>query len=82
MASPANSSNQASESGSKKEEAIGDMLISLGIEDDKLDDLVFEDEESAPKQGIKWMALAKVHTANNFSPITFENHMRSAWSPA
>ncbi|KAK1652385.1 hypothetical protein QYE76_070190 [Lolium multiflorum] len=60
MASPANSSNQASGSGSKKEEAIGDMLNRLGIEDDELDDLVFEDEESAPKQGIKWMALAKV----------------------
>ncbi|KAK1629311.1 hypothetical protein QYE76_003626 [Lolium multiflorum] len=82
MASPATSSTQASGSGSKKEEAIGEMLNRLGIEDDELDDLVFEEEESAPKQGIKWMALAKVHTANNFSPITFENHMRNAWSPA
>jgi hypothetical protein len=82
MASPATSSTQASRSGSKKEEAIGEMLNRFGIEDDELDDLVFEEEESAPKQGIKWMALAKVHTANNFSPITFENHMWNAWSPA
>jgi hypothetical protein len=82
MASPPNSSNQASGSGSKKEEAIGDMLNRLGIEDDELDDLVFEEEESAPKQGMKWMALARVYTANNFSPLTFENHMWNAWSPA
>jgi hypothetical protein len=40
MASPANSTNQASGSGSKREEAIGDRLKRLGIEDDELDDLV------------------------------------------
>jgi hypothetical protein len=45
-------------------------------------DLVFEDEEDAPKEGIKWMALVKVHTANYFSPQTFEQHMCVAWSPA
>jgi hypothetical protein len=30
---------------------------------------------------IKWMALAKVHTSNFFSPQTFEQHMIIAWSP-
>jgi hypothetical protein len=34
------------------------------------------------KEGIKWMALAKVHTMNYFSPKSFEQHMRVAWSPA
>jgi hypothetical protein len=42
---------------------------------------VFEEEESAPKE-VKWMALAKVHNTNFFSPQTFEQHMRVAWSPA
>jgi hypothetical protein len=31
---------------------------------------------------MKWMALARVHAANPFSPQTFEQHMRVAWSPA
>jgi hypothetical protein len=31
---------------------------------------------------MKWTALAKIHTANSFSPQTFEQHMRVAWSPA
>jgi hypothetical protein len=58
MASPANSSTQAGGSGNKKSDAIGDLMQRLGIEEDELDDLVFEEEEeSAPKQGIKWMAL-------------------------
>jgi hypothetical protein len=44
----------------------------LGIEDDEIDDLVFEDEADAPVGGIKWMALVKVHTMNYFSSQTFE----------
>jgi hypothetical protein len=67
MASPANSSNQASGSGSKQSETLDAMLLRLGIEEDELDDLIFEEEESISKE-IKWMALAKVHTTNFFSP--------------
>jgi hypothetical protein len=44
-------------SGSKKPKAIDDLLQRLGIEDDEIDDLVFEEEESVPKEGVKWMAL-------------------------
>jgi hypothetical protein len=58
------------------------MLQRLGIDEDELDDLVFEDEEEAPKEGLKWLALARVHTENYFSPQTFEQHMMVAWSPA
>jgi hypothetical protein len=52
------------------------------IEDDEIDDLVFEQEADAPVGGIKWMALVKVHTMNYYSSQTFEQHMRVAWSPA
>jgi hypothetical protein len=58
------------------------MLRRLRIEEEEIDDLVFEEEEAAPKEGIMWMALTKVHTANFFSLQTFEQHMRIAWSPA
>ncbi|KAK1649225.1 hypothetical protein QYE76_067030 [Lolium multiflorum] len=63
-------------------EALDDLLNRLGIEEDEIDDLIFEEEEAAPKEGIKWMALARVHTSNFFSPQTFEQHMCVAWSPA
>jgi hypothetical protein len=53
MVSPANSLNQAEGSRSKKDEAIGDLLERLGREEDELNDLVFEEEESAPKQGME-----------------------------
>jgi hypothetical protein len=80
--SGSSSSNKASGSGLKEKEKISDMLQRLGIEEDEYDDLVLEDEEEAPIQGLKWMALVRVHTSNFFSPQTFEQHMKAAWSPA
>jgi hypothetical protein len=34
--------------------------------------MIFEDGEVAPKEGMKWTALARVHTKNFYSPQTFE----------
>jgi hypothetical protein len=83
MASPALSSTaDPSVSGPKISEPIDNLLLCLGIEDDEIDDLVFEEEESAPKEGVKWMALVRVHATNYFSPQSFEQTMRIAWSPA
>jgi hypothetical protein len=75
MASPAGSSNQGGGTAKKKDEPIGDLLQRLGLDEEELDDLVFGEEEFAPKQGMKWMALLKIHTTNQFSPVTFEQHM-------
>jgi hypothetical protein len=61
-------------------ESIDDMLERLRIEEEEFDDLVFEEEE-APKEGIKWMALCRIHSTNYFSAESFEQHMRVAWSP-
>jgi hypothetical protein len=84
MASPAGSSTSGNigGSGSNREEGIDDLLKRLGFEDDEVDDLVFEDESDVPKEGMKWMALARVHTSNFFNIQTFEQHMITAWSPA
>ncbi|KAK1660417.1 hypothetical protein QYE76_048576 [Lolium multiflorum] len=77
-----NSGNWPDGSNKQKEEGIDDMLHRLGIGEDDFDDLVFEEIEGAPKEAMKWMALARVHTTNYFSLSTFEQHMRVAWSPA
>jgi hypothetical protein len=69
-------------SSSQKEEGIDDMLHRLGIGESDFDDLIFEEVEGISHEGIKWMALARVHTTNYFSAATFEQHMKVAWSPA
>jgi hypothetical protein len=80
--STASTTDRPGGSGIKKSEGLDDLLQRLGIEDDESDGLIFEEEETAPKQGIKWIALARVHTSNFFGPQTFEQHMKIAWSPA
>jgi hypothetical protein len=75
------SSNAPGEPGAAQGEAIQDMLQRLGIQDDG-DDLVFQEQEEVPREGLKWFALVRVHTGNYFSPQMFEQHMKTAWSPA
>jgi hypothetical protein len=43
------------------------MLQRLGIEEEEFDDFVFKEEETTPKEGINWMALARVHNSIFFS---------------
>jgi hypothetical protein len=84
MASPAESSTSArfADPTEGKDEGINELLKRLGFEEDEVDDLIFEEESDVPLDGIKWMALARVHTSNYFSIQTFEQHMNTAWSPA
>jgi ribosome-binding ATPase YchF (GTP1/OBG family) len=63
-----------------KEVGIDELLEKLGFEDDEVDDLIFEEETDDPLEGIKWMALARVHTTNYFSAQTFLQHMVTSWS--
>jgi hypothetical protein len=81
-ASSASSGNQEASAGAKSTEGIDDLLQCLGIEEDAFGDLVYDEVEGVPKEGIKWMALAMVHTTNFFSLTTFEHHMKAAWSPS
>jgi hypothetical protein len=81
-ASSANSGNRPGGSDQQGEERIDDMLHWLRIGEEDFDDLVFEDLEGVPKEGVKWMALARVHTHDYFSASTFEQHMKVAWSLA
>jgi hypothetical protein len=80
--SSANSGTYVAEPSNQKDEGIDDLLHRLGIGEADFDDVVFEEVEGVPKEGMKWMALARVHTTNFFSSSTFEQHMRVAWSPA
>ena len=59
---------------------ISDLLDRMGLEED-FDDLIFEEEIDAPKEGLKWMALMRVHKGNHFAPASLFAHMRVAWSP-
>jgi hypothetical protein len=39
--------------GSRKEEAVDELLGSLGLDEHEVDDLIFEEEAGVPKEGRK-----------------------------
>ncbi|SPT18858.1 unnamed protein product [Triticum aestivum] len=54
----------------------------LHLEDEDFDDLVIEEDDPAVNEGVRWLALARVHTAKTFSPTAFYKDMRAAWNTA
>jgi hypothetical protein len=60
------STDQGEGSGCRKGEAINDLLQRLGIDDDEIDDLIFESEETVPKKGISgWLWLGFTQQINS-----------------
>ncbi|KAM0848823.1 hypothetical protein ACQ4PT_054136 [Festuca glaucescens] len=58
------------------------MMQKLGMSEEDLDDVVFEEEEKQPDEVTRCMAIAKVHTQTEFSHSWFFKNMRSAWDLA
>ena len=61
-------------SGSGKDD-VARMMSELGISDQVLDDVVFEDEELPPIEPHRWMALARVHVEREYSQFWFFKNM-------
>ncbi|KAM0823505.1 hypothetical protein ACQ4PT_070838 [Festuca glaucescens] len=74
--------DSASASGSANQDEVTRMMKQLGLKEEDMDDVVFEEEERQPEEATRWMAVAKVHTENEFSHYWFFKNMRSAWDLA
>ena len=68
-------------SGSSTASEVEKMMAELGLREEDLDDVVF-DEKEAPEGVARWIALAKVHSAKTYSQYWFFRNMRSAWDLA
>ena len=73
-----------SSSGSRRADRMepSQLLERLHLEDDELDNLVWEDEVEDPEEKPKWLALARVLTEKSFSQGALIGDMRGAWNPA
>jgi hypothetical protein len=67
--------------GVKNRDDVEAVMQRLGLKEDDLDDVVFQEEEK-PEEDIRWMAVARVHTESEFSHYWFLKNMRSAWDLA
>ena len=67
-------------SGSKTVDSkdVAEMMERLGLQENGLDDVVFEEQEPPPPESVCWMALARVHTDKPYSQYWFFRNMRVA----
>ncbi|KAM0916800.1 hypothetical protein ACQ4PT_009845 [Festuca glaucescens] len=74
---------KASSSGEKdREKELADLMEELGIGEDDLDDVIYEEEGPPVEEAPRWLAVARVHTDAPYSQGWFFSNMRSAWSLA
>jgi hypothetical protein len=55
------------------------MMKQLGINEDDLDDVVFEEEEQPPSTATRWLAIGRVYTGGDYSSYCFFQNVHSAW---
>jgi 3-hydroxyisobutyrate dehydrogenase-like beta-hydroxyacid dehydrogenase len=72
----------SSSSGVSTQADVEAMMAKLGLKEDDLDDVIFEEEVKQPEEDTRWMAVARVHTESEFSHYWFYKNMRSAWDLA
>ena len=58
------------------------LLERLHLEDNELDDLIWEEEADAPEEKAKWLAITRVLTGKSFRKGALIADMRAAWNPA
>ena len=58
------------------------LLDRLHLEENELDELIWEDEVDTTEDGPKWLALARVLRCKSFSHGALIADMRAAWRPA
>lgn len=63
-------------------EGASDLLDRLTLQDDELDDLVWEDEIDTAEIKRKWLALGRLLTTKSFSQNALIGDMWAAWNPA
>ena len=68
--------------GDKAKGKIDDLMKELALGEDDLDDVIFEEDDAAPADDLRWMVLARVHMDKGFNTYWFFRNMRSAWDLA
>ncbi|KAE8768432.1 hypothetical protein D1007_60094 [Hordeum vulgare] len=61
---------------------IEDLMKELALQEDDMDDDVFEEADAPPTDDLRWMVLVCVHMDKGFSNYWFFRNMRSDWDLA
>jgi hypothetical protein len=55
------------------------MMQDLGLRDEDLDGVVYEQEEMPPVDSFHWTAIARVHVGKTYNQFWFFKYIRAAW---
>jgi hypothetical protein len=70
---------QSYSSGTAGKEDLEKMMRELGLHEEDLDDVVFEEEQPPAQSDNRWMIVVRVHIDRDFSNYWFFKNMRTAW---
>ncbi|KAE8811357.1 hypothetical protein D1007_11729 [Hordeum vulgare] len=65
-----------------QQEDPSSLIARLTLQDDEIDDLVWEDEVDAAEVQTKWLAIGRLLSGKTFSQSALIADMRAAWNPA
>src|SRR4051812_24629341 len=68
-----------SDEGATNKSDLNSMMEHLGLQEEDLDDVVFEEFVEDPEANPRWLAVVKVYTEKRYSRATFFRSMRAAW---
>jgi hypothetical protein len=68
---------EGSTSGTARQDDLETMMRDLGLREDDLDDVVFEEGDSAEVDN-RWLLIVPVHMGREFSNFWFFKNMRAA----
>ena len=71
-------SGTSGDGGAAMKADLSDFLAQLDLGDESFDDLVIDENDPEINEGVRWLALARVHTDKNFSQAAFYKDMRAA----
>ena len=58
------------------------MMEDLGLREEDLDDVVFDEKDAPAEEDLRWMILVRVYMDKDFSNYWFFRNMRVAWDLA
>jgi hypothetical protein len=67
---------------SEGENNIAHMMKQLGLMEEDLDDMIFEEEPEQPVEATRWLAIARVCIEGEYSTFWFLKNMRTTWDLA
>lgn len=68
-------------SGSEAVSEVESLMKELGLREEDLDDVVFNEKEASPA-ATRWMAITRAHMEKPYSRAWFFKNMRLAWNLA